>query len=162
MISAVLDNRRFRSWGGQILLLGGFAALLLWLVNNTVTNLDARGIKVGFDFLWRRANFPISESVLPYDPSDTFLTRFQDTVKKKSRRLMVTRRGEVGMAPCRTRVGDAVVVLFGCSIPLVLRRVGAMEAWQVVGEAYVHGLMNGEVEDLVMSGERSVRRIRLV
>ncbi|NSY20035.1 amino acid ABC transporter permease [Neorhizobium sp. AL 9.2.2] len=73
MISAVLDNRRFRSWGGQILLLGGFAALLLWLVNNTVTNLDARGIRVGFDFLWRRANFPISESVLPYDPSDTFL-----------------------------------------------------------------------------------------
>ena len=73
MISAVLDNRRFRSWGGQILLLGGFAALLLWLVNNTVTNLDARGIKVGFDFFWRRANFPISESVLPYDPSDSFL-----------------------------------------------------------------------------------------
>lgn len=73
MISAVFDNRRFRSWGGQILLLGGFAALLLWLVMNTVTNLDARGIRVGFDFLWRRANFPISESVLPYDPSDTFL-----------------------------------------------------------------------------------------
>ena len=72
MISAVLDNRRFRSWGGQILLLGGFAALLLWLVMNTVTNLDARGIRVGFDFLWRRANFPISESVLPYDPSDSF------------------------------------------------------------------------------------------
>lgn len=73
MISAVLDNRRFRSWGGQILLLGGFAALLLWLVMNTVTNLDARGIRVGFDFLWRQANFPISESVLPYDPSDSFL-----------------------------------------------------------------------------------------
>jgi general L-amino acid transport system permease protein len=73
MISAVLDNRRFRSWSGQILLLGGFAALLAWLVSNTVTNLDARGIKVGFDFLGRRANFPISESVLPYDPSDTFL-----------------------------------------------------------------------------------------
>jgi general L-amino acid transport system permease protein len=73
MIFAVLDNRRFRSWSGQILLLGGFAALLLWLVNNTVTNLDARGIRVGFDFLWRQANFPISESVLPYDPSDSFL-----------------------------------------------------------------------------------------
>lgn len=73
MISAVLDNRRVRSWGGQILLLGGFAALLLWLVSNTVTNLDARGIRVGFDFLWRPANFPISESVLPYKPSDTFL-----------------------------------------------------------------------------------------
>jgi general L-amino acid transport system permease protein len=73
MFSAVLDNRRFRSWGGQILLLGGFAALLFWLVSNTLTNLDARGIRVGFDFLWRQANFPISESVLPYDPSDSFL-----------------------------------------------------------------------------------------
>jgi general L-amino acid transport system permease protein len=73
MISAVLDNRRFRSWGGQILLLGGFAALLSWLASNTVTNLDARGIRVGFDFLSRPANFPISESVLPYSPSDTFL-----------------------------------------------------------------------------------------
>jgi general L-amino acid transport system permease protein len=73
MFSAVFDNRRVRSWGGQILLLGGFAALLLWLMMNTVTNLDARGIRVGFDFLWRQANFPISESVLPYDPSDSFL-----------------------------------------------------------------------------------------
>ncbi|MDE3813337.1 ABC transporter permease subunit [Sinorhizobium meliloti] len=73
MISTVLDNRRFRSWGGQILLLGGFAALLSWLVSNTVTNLETRGIRVGFDFLWRPANFPISESVLPYNPSDTFL-----------------------------------------------------------------------------------------
>ncbi|MBS9721171.1 ABC transporter permease subunit [Tianweitania sp. BSSL-BM11] len=72
MISALLDNRRFRSWGGQILLLGGFAALLAWLVTNTVSNLNARGIRVGFDFLWRQANFPISESVLPYNPSDTF------------------------------------------------------------------------------------------
>lgn len=73
MITAVFDNRRVRSWVGQILLLGGSAALLLWLVNNTVANLDARGIRVGFDFLSRPANFPISESVLPYNPSDTFL-----------------------------------------------------------------------------------------
>ncbi|KKX24884.1 ABC transporter permease subunit [Rhizobium sp. LC145] len=73
MISALLDNRRFRSWGGQVLLLGGFAALLAWLVSNTVANLHARGIRVGLDFLSRPANFPISESVLPYDPSDTFL-----------------------------------------------------------------------------------------
>ncbi|OHV79264.1 amino acid ABC transporter permease [Rhizobium sp. LCM 4573] len=73
MISALLDSRRFRSWGGQALLLGGFAALLAWLVSNTVANLHARGIRVGLDFLSRPANFPISESVLPYDPSDTFL-----------------------------------------------------------------------------------------
>ncbi|KXF75937.1 amino acid ABC transporter permease [Paramesorhizobium deserti] len=73
MLTGLLDNRRFRSWAGQIVLLGGFAALILWLVTNTIENLDARGIKVGFDFLQRQANFPISESVLPYNPSDSFL-----------------------------------------------------------------------------------------
>ncbi len=73
MITALLDNRRVRSWLGQVLLLGGSVALLAWLVSNTVSNLHARGIKVGFDFLFRQANFPISESVLPYNPSDPFL-----------------------------------------------------------------------------------------
>lgn len=73
MIFALLDNRRIRDWTGQAVLLGGILAVLVWLFSNTVSNLDARGIKVGFDFLSRQANFPISESVLPYDPSDTFL-----------------------------------------------------------------------------------------
>lgn len=73
MLTVLLDNRRFRSWAGQIVLLGGFTALVLWLVTNTIENLQARGIKVGFDFLGRQANFPISESVFPYDPSDSFL-----------------------------------------------------------------------------------------
>ncbi|WP_346269359.1 amino acid ABC transporter permease [Rhizobium wenxiniae] len=50
----------------------GFAGLLYWLWSNTASNLAARGIRVGFDYLDRQANFPISESVLPYDPSDTF------------------------------------------------------------------------------------------
>jgi hypothetical protein len=111
----------------------------------------------------RTSSFPHALSTSSSaDPSDTFLTRFQDTVKKKSRRLMVTAEGEVGMGPCRARPGDAVVVLFGCSIPLVLRRVGSVEAWQVVGEAYVHGLMNGEINRLVARGERVVERFRLI
>ncbi|KAJ4297772.1 hypothetical protein N0V90_005667 [Kalmusia sp. IMI 367209] len=96
------------------------------------------------------------------DDADTFLSRFLDTVRKKSRRLMVTAGGHVGMAPCRGRTGDAVVVLFGCSIPLVLRRVGAGEAWVVVGEAYVHGYMNGEAGRLVSWGTRAIHRFRMV
>jgi general L-amino acid transport system permease protein len=53
-------------------LFAGFAGLLFWLWSNTAANLVARGIRVGFDYLDSQANFPISESVLPYDPSDTF------------------------------------------------------------------------------------------
>ncbi|KAF2257359.1 hypothetical protein BU26DRAFT_446762 [Trematosphaeria pertusa] len=103
----------------------------------------------------RISTYPPSTSAdAESDDADTFLSRFQDTVRKKSRRLMVTIEGYVGMAPCRARLGDSVVVLFGCSIPLILRRVGVREAWQVIGEAYVHGFMNGEARRLVRKGTR--------
>lgn len=72
MSSTLLDNRHVRSAALQVLLLVGFASLLYWLWSNTAENLAARGIRVGFEYLDRQANFPISESVLPYDPSDTF------------------------------------------------------------------------------------------
>ncbi|KAF2131141.1 hypothetical protein P153DRAFT_313523, partial [Dothidotthia symphoricarpi CBS 119687] len=93
---------------------------------------------------------------------DTFLSRFHDTVRKKPRRLMVTNEGIVGMAPCRSREGDAVCILFGCSIPLVLRQVGTPEAWQVIGEGYVHGHMNGEVAMLLKKEKKSTYRFRLI
>jgi hypothetical protein len=66
------------------------------------------------------------------------------------------------MAPCRAREGDSVAVLFGCSIPLVLRRVPLQETWQIMGEAYVHGYMNGEVAGLIESGKLASERVRLV
>lgn len=72
MLSTIWDNRRVRNTMLQALLFAGFAGFLFWLWSNTAANLVARGIRVGFDYLDRQANFPISESVLPYDPSDTF------------------------------------------------------------------------------------------
>ncbi|KAH7090325.1 heterokaryon incompatibility protein-domain-containing protein [Paraphoma chrysanthemicola] len=96
------------------------------------------------------------------DPPHTYLSRFHDTARKKARRLMVTDEGFVGVAPCRARVGDVVAILYGCSIPLVLRKRGEREAWQVIGEAYVHGFMSGEVADLIRRGKKETHRFRLV
>jgi hypothetical protein len=96
------------------------------------------------------------------DKLDTFLSRFHDTVRKKVRRLMVTKQGYVGVAPCRARLGDVVAILFGCSIPLVLRREPTHDAWQVVGESFVHGRMNGEITNDVKSGKINVCRLRLI
>ncbi len=73
MIGSLLHNEKVRNVAAQTLLLAAFASGLLWLVANTAENLSARGIRVGWDFLGRSANFPISESVLPYSPSDTLL-----------------------------------------------------------------------------------------
>ncbi|MBN9531135.1 MAG: ABC transporter permease subunit [Alphaproteobacteria bacterium] len=76
MLSSLWDNQRLRSWAGQILLLALFGATIWWLADNTLTNLAVRSIRVGFDFLWRQANFPISESIVAYDPSDTFFRAY--------------------------------------------------------------------------------------
>ncbi|KAL9006106.1 MAG: hypothetical protein Q9188_001126 [Gyalolechia gomerana] len=64
-----------------------------------------------------------------------------------SRRLVTTERGYVGMALETVERGDAVGVLYGCSMPIVLREsktnVGDSR-WRVIGECYLHGMMNGE------------------
>ena len=96
------------------------------------------------------------------DKLDTFLSRFHDTVRKKARRLMITDEGLVGVAPCRARPGDVIAVLYGCSIPLVLRKAVQQDAWRVVGEGYVHDYMNGEVSTLVKRGKSTTQRFRLI
>ncbi|CAN8096987.1 unnamed protein product [Discula destructiva] len=61
-------------------------------------------------------------------------------------RLIVTDEGRLGMAPRAAGQGDLVVVLVGCSVPVVLRRVsGAGDAGcVVVGECFMPGIMSGE------------------
>jgi hypothetical protein len=104
---------------------------------------------------------PIPQGSLPPDGTEPCFTRFCDTVHKKGRRLMVTNEGLIGVAACRARQGDVIAILFGSSIPIILRRIGSREAWKVIGEAYVHGYMNGEVEKLVTAGKRNVKTFRL-
>ncbi|KAF2963801.1 hypothetical protein GQX73_g9772 [Xylaria multiplex] len=56
-----------------------------------------------------------------------------------------------GLAPQGCRVSDIVCIMLGCSVPVVLskdRRQGE-SLYKVVGEAYVHGMMDGEAMDLV-------------
>jgi hypothetical protein len=113
--------------------------------------------------LHRPASYPLHRTNDAYsNRPDTFLSRFHDTVRKKARRLMVTDEGLVGAAPCRAREGDVVAVLFGCSIPLVLRNIGGRDAWRVIGEAYLDGFMNGEVADSLKRGKKSTHRFCLV
>ncbi|MCJ1243494.1 hypothetical protein MMC30_000691 [Trapelia coarctata] len=63
------------------------------------------------------------------------------------RRLVTTERGYVGMALETVERADVVAVLLGCSTPMVLRQVQGDSGylrWKVVGECYLHGIMNGE------------------
>ncbi|KAB8301501.1 hypothetical protein EYC80_003354 [Monilinia laxa] len=91
-----------------------------------------------------------------------FLSRFRDTTKWMARRLMVTNENYIGMVPCRARKGDQVWILLGCSIPLILRKYENREGYQVIGECYLHGYMNGEVQEEVENGIRKVEEICLL
>jgi hypothetical protein len=82
---------------------------------------------------------------------------FDRTCQK--RRLMTTKNGYMGWAPDniygtdgeQTKIGDLVAIVFGCSTPLVVRPKG--NYFQVVGEAYVQGMMDGEAIELLKTSE---------
>lgn len=66
----------------------------------------------------------------------------------------------MGMCPDTAQVGDLVCVLFGAQIPFVLRK-REPEGYIVVGECYVHGIMDGEAMTAYEAGEYVGKRYRL-
>ncbi len=47
-------------------------AAIIWTVLNLLEAADRRGLTLGFGFINNPAEFPISESIIPYDPSKSF------------------------------------------------------------------------------------------
>ncbi len=47
-----------------------------WIINNTLVNLESRGISTGFDFLSQQAGFGIIQSLVDYSESDSFAKTF--------------------------------------------------------------------------------------
>lgn len=75
------------------------------------------------------------------------------------RRLIGTKNGRVGITVAAARERDSIVILPGCSVPLVLRRDGT--TWKLVGECFVYGLMDGETADFVENGRAEMEVIQL-
>lgn len=66
------NNPRNRSLIYQFLLLVGLAYFFYGIVSNTLANMEARGIKSGYDFLSTTAGFDILMSLVPYDATHTY------------------------------------------------------------------------------------------
>ncbi|MDX2142472.1 MAG: ABC transporter permease subunit [Rhodospirillaceae bacterium] len=71
-MGSFLRNAKVRSIAFQVVVLLATVGLVVWLALNTATNLAARGIAGGFDFLSRSARFPLSQNIIPYDTTDSF------------------------------------------------------------------------------------------
>ncbi|MBA4222032.1 MAG: amino acid ABC transporter permease [Methylobacterium sp.] len=65
-------RRRLLGWLYQGLLVVALAALAYVAIGNLQDNLAARGLKLGFDFLWREAGFEIAFHLIPYTASDNY------------------------------------------------------------------------------------------
>jgi hypothetical protein len=83
-------------------------------------------------------------SVLDIQVINRFPARFFDAVVRICRRLMIGKNGILGMAPEKSRVGDLVCILYGCSVPVVLRKVGDGTQLVFIGECFMDGYMSGE------------------
>jgi WD repeat-containing protein 55 len=63
----------------------------------------------------------------------------------KGRRFGTTRKRYIGLFPRGIRPGDQICILSGGHVPFVVRKWGTNGSFQLMGECYVHGIMDGEV-----------------
>ncbi|KAK8182955.1 heterokaryon incompatibility protein-domain-containing protein [Phyllosticta citribraziliensis] len=59
------------------------------------------------------------------------------------RQYCTTRRGFMGWVPQRARVRDTVCIIPGARMPYLIRPTEVGEHWELVGPAYIHGVMEG-------------------
>ncbi|HEY9606078.1 MAG TPA: ABC transporter permease subunit [Allocoleopsis sp.] len=71
-IPKLVRDVRFWKIAGQIIAVVLFVTAIAILGDNLLYNLQRLGLGLGFDFLDSQASFDIGESLIPYNPSDTF------------------------------------------------------------------------------------------
>jgi hypothetical protein len=85
-----------------------------------------------------------SRSIVPEDL--LHYTSFYNTVLRHcmGRNLCVTTEGYLGNVPNGSLKGDKICILFGSAVPFVLREC-ERGFFKLIGECYIHGIMDGEV-----------------
>lgn len=103
---------------------------------------------------------PDGEEKLTYVAVD-----FAVTSATMNRRLFFTEKGYMGLGPARMKAGDVAYVFAGGHMPFIIRSanervvpgVGRRDCYELVGDCYIHGIMDGEVMDnFEQDQERSV------
>jgi hypothetical protein len=66
----------------------------------------------------------------------------------RNRRFSVSEKGYFALVPRGTQAGDKICVLEGINVPYILRAVEGEGGYELVGECFVYGIMEGEVMDM--------------
>jgi hypothetical protein len=81
----------------------------------------------------------------------------QIQVIARDRRPLLASGGFLGIGPHETEPGDLIFILLGAGVPYIMRRRGQEGKLRLIGEAYVHGIMDGEA----MKGNQVVETIEI-
>jgi len=79
--------------------------------------------------------------------------------RTRGRQFALSKLGHAAMGPAAALGGNRIAVFRGARVPYLLRRAG-FEKWELVGEAYVHGTIDGEA--IVAQGGEDMSWIALV
>ncbi|KAJ8132069.1 hypothetical protein O1611_g1555 [Lasiodiplodia mahajangana] len=63
----------------------------------------------------------------------------------RQRRFFVTEAGHFGIGANVARRGDYLCIIAGCNYPMILRKTDCSDSFRLVANAYVDGVMQGEV-----------------
>jgi Heterokaryon incompatibility protein (HET) len=88
-----------------------------------------------------------------------------NTRRCSNRRLAVTEDGRFALVPQFAQMGDVCCVFLGMVTPFILRptaRQNDDRYYHLVGEAYIHGIMRGELVDKLDRGDIKSESITLV
>lgn len=91
-----------------------------------------------------------AESISEYETRMTMNSARAHTFTMRN--ICLTERGYIGVVPETAGVGDIVSVLLGGQVLYTLRYPGAGDEYEYIGEAYIHGLMDGMVMKWVANG----------
>jgi hypothetical protein len=92
----------------------------------------------GGKFIWSNEQPQTREDLLHSESYDIPLSNVC-----LGRRFAHTFKGLIGVVPAAAVVGDIVTVISHSSVPLVLRHV-VDSRYKLVGECYIHGIMDGK------------------
>jgi len=142
------------------------AETLYWLRNSTDTSDEAMRKEALDAFLGspeapNRLPWPFERYPLLAEQSQNLnLFRKASLSLCRGREFAVTDGGYFAMIPREARGGDLVSVIFGCPMPMLLRRVGP--SFVLIGEAAVYGMMQGELMQAVSTGTLFAEHLALV
>ncbi|KAK4962911.1 hypothetical protein LTR10_000538 [Elasticomyces elasticus] len=62
----------------------------------------------------------------------------------RSKRFFITSSGRIRLGDPATQNGDMVAMLYNCAWPLILRKLDSTSMYNLIGIAYVNGVMQGK------------------